>query len=64
MEKKKFEVPSVKVTNFMCMDVIATSSVDPTPTNPTGGDKFDDPITEGWGGAKVIGSVPGKVSWD
>lgn len=63
MEMKRFEIPSVKVVNFDCKDVITTSG-EVDPVNPQPGD-WDKEGTADPDRAKSIGGVViGKVSWD
>lgn len=57
MEKKKFEVPVLKICRFDCKDVIATSE-DPITPPPTGGD-FGPGQGAAWTKARTA-----PVSWD
>lgn len=62
MNKRKFEIPSVKVVNFVSKDIITTSGeTDPTTPNPgdwTGGESDPDRVKS------IVGFKTGKVSWD
>lgn len=61
MEKKKFEVPVLKICRFDCKDVIATS--DPI-TPPQGGDWDLDGEADDSRVKSIKGVTPSTVSWD